>query len=383
MSKQDHLWDEKGMAELVGLQLPDPTVDPDLDPSPLSTPGHESPSSETLLDPEDLEKSAAVGSQRKRGVSLATNPFTKLGVVAAGTGLVIGVLAVFTNGVMNGGKSQPAARTQADNPDLQVKREESVTADDRGQLLTDLALGRQQANLEALAKENARPEPPKSMDTPEFSPAPHPAPRPLQPVVQRSTPAPIPRVTESPRVMPPVRPRPVLSEPEVNPVEQWMALSHIGSYGRGSVPKPPAENAATPPMPSIPASRPVQLVRADSPSAPPPVNQTEEAAILLEQPMRSLVLVTGTHATAVLETPLIRAADTETESPRFVVHLTEPLLTPEKEMGLPADTQLVVQVQSVKESGLVQLAVTSFIQAGQEYPLPEGSVQRAVKTEPR
>jgi hypothetical protein len=109
------------------------------------------------------------------------------------------------------------------------------------------------------------------------------------------------------------------------------------------------------------------------------INHAEEAAILQGQPVASSptspLLLTGTQASAVLETPLIWAAAAETELSQFVVQLTEPLLTADGEIGLPADTSLVVQVTSVAASGLAQLAVGSFIQAGQEIPLSAEAVQ--------
>ena len=72
---------------------------------------------------------------------------------------------------------------------------------------------------------------------------------------------------------------------------------------------------------------------------------------------------------------MIWAAATETETPQFVVKLTEPLLTPEDAIGLPAETALVVQVDSVDESGLAQLAVVSFSQDGREVALPTDAIQ--------
>lgn len=119
------------------------------------------------------------------------------------------------------------------------------------------------------------------------------------------------------------------------------------------------------------------MAQVSTPSTPRDINHAEESAILQGQPVASPpilpLLLTGTQAPAVLETPLIWAA--ETDSSQFVVQLTEPLLTATGEIGLPADTSLVVQVTSVADSGLVQLAVVSFIQAGQEKPLPAGAIQ--------
>ncbi|MBE9156401.1 TrbI/VirB10 family protein [Nodosilinea sp. LEGE 06152] len=370
MTTPNNLWDDQEMADLVGLHLPEPAATEeqaaDYPVAPATT-----LETEPLLDAEDIDGQALTSHKPK--LSLAANPFTKLGVVAAGTGLVIGVLAVFTSGVMKN-DSPPAEEVQADFPEPMVEGEEVITTDDRGQLLTDLAMGRQQAELEALANEEptAQPEAPTARETPEFSPAPPPPSRQPQPVAARPTPTPLP-----PRpapVSPAVSARPVASQPMaqpvVDPTERWLALSHLGSYGQSSsLPQEPS----APLVPEAPTS----VAQVSTLPLPRDINHAEEAAILQGQPVAlpptSPLLLTGTQAPAVLETPLIWAA--ETDSPQFVVQLTEPLLTANGEIGLPAETSLVAQVTSVADSGLVQLAVVSFIQAGQEIPLSAGAVQ--------
>lgn len=374
MTTPNNLWDDQEMADLVGLHLPEPaaTEEQAADyPVAPATPLEPEP----LLDAEDIDGQALTSHKPK--LSLAANPFTKLGVVAAGTGLVIGVLAVFTSGVMKN-DSPPAEEVQADFPDPMVEETELSTTNDRGQLLTDLAMGRQQAELEALANEEptAQPEAPTARETPEFSPAPPPPSRPPQPVAARPASAPLP-----PRpapVSPAVSARPVVSQPVaqpvVDPTERWLALSHLGSYGQS--PQLGDQQPAQVPTNAL-VPEPAPVVQASTPTSRNEINHAEEAAILQGQPVAlpptSPLLLTGTQAPAVLKTPLIWAA--ETDSPQFVVQLTEPLLTADGEIGLPANTSLVAQVTSVVDSGLVQLAVVSFIQAGQEIPLSTGAIQ--------
>lgn len=378
MSTPDNFWDEQEMADLVGLQLPDQAAAaPETESAPPASDDSHVPDPGPLLDPKDLDESATVGAAQKPGLSLAANPFTKLGVVAAGTGLVIGVLAVFTSGVMNQEDSQPVEEAQADFAEPMVAAEESA-ADDRGQLLTDLAMGQQQAELEALAEEErtAQPEPEAIQEQPQFSSPPRPAPRSPQPVVQR--PAPPPRSTPAPRVSA-AQPRPTVTapEPEGDPMEQWMALSQIGSYRQGTEASPTEEASPISRTDTLSSPDSVEVAINPTTSTWPAINHAEEAAILQERPLptSSPALITGTQAKAVLETPLIWAAATETETPQFVVKLTEPLLTPEDAIGLPAETTLVVQVNSVDESGLAQLAVVSFIQDDREVALPTGAIQ--------
>ncbi|MGB7314107.1 MAG: TrbI/VirB10 family protein, partial [Nodosilinea sp.] len=375
MTTPNNLWDDQEMADLVGLHLPEPSATEEQAADYLVAPTVAASDPEPLLDAEDIDGQAL--RDRKPKLSLAANPFTKLDVVAAGTGLVIGVLAVFTSGVMKN-DSPPAEEVQADFPEPMVEETELSATDDRGQLLTDLAMGRQQAELEALASEEqtAQPEVPTDREAPEFSPAPPPPARPPQPVAARPAPAPLP-----PRpvpVSPAVSARPVVSQsapqPAVNPTERWLALSHLGSYGQGS---PLEQEPSAPLVTATPTPVLASVAQGSTPSPSRDINHAEEAAILQGQPVASPptspLLLTGTQAQAVLETPLIWAA--ETDSPQFVVQLIEPLLTADGEIGLPAETSLVAQVTSVADSGLVQLAVVSFIQAGQEIPLSAGTIQ--------
>jgi len=377
MTTPNNLWDDQEMADLVGLHLPEPATTEEQDASPVAPATTLEP--EPLLDAEDIDGQALT--TRKSKLSLAANPFTKLGVVAAGTGLVIGALAVFTSGVMSGGDAPTEEALQTDFPEPMVEESEVSGTDDRGQLLTDLAMGRQQAELEALVTEEptAQPEEPTARETPAFSPAPPPPARPPQPVAARPTPAPpLPRPRPaSPVVSSHPAPSPSLAQPVVNPVdptERWLALSHLGSYGQS--PQLGDQQPAQVPTAAV-VPDPVPVVQANTPTQRYGINHAEEAAILQGQPVAlpptSPLLLTGTQAPAVLETPLIWAA--ETDSPQFVVQLTDPLLTASGEIGLPADTSLVAQVTSVADSGLVQLAVVSFIQAGQEIPLSAGAVQ--------
>ncbi|MGP1385725.1 MAG: TrbI/VirB10 family protein [Thainema sp.] len=376
MSTPDPLWDEPDMADLVGLQLPDAADTDTEDAAHPVSPTDSLPASGPLLDPEDLDEQAVAGRHR---LSLATNPFTKLGIVAAGTGLVIGVLGVFTHNVMQNNPSQTAQEVDAERAEPRVEAEDSLTPDDRGQLLTDLALGQQQAELKALAEDHPTvPATAPPTENPPAGEAPtqpvSPSPQP-QPVVSRSVPTPAPpRPTLTPIVPPMVQSNLPQPQPEPDPIEQqeqWLALSQVGSYGQGVPPR------STQPSDSVPVAQSTEWEQAATPPSHPAINAAEEAAILQGQPLpsSSRTLTTGTQATAELTTPLIWTAAMATERPQVVVELTEPLLTAEETIVLPADTPLVVQVDAVEESGFVQLQVVSFIQDGQEMALPAAAMQ--------
>jgi|GEM_PF-2386863 len=387
----DDLFNDKDIAALVGLQLQEPAIDPDLiarsvtedngaspatqdavsnDPALASEEASNPPDTpEALLDPEDLAELAV---RAKRSQSLAANPFAKLGVVAAGTGLVVLILAVLTMQVMNSeGANQPEKTAKAAAPSV----EQSQEKDDRGELLTDLALGRQQQALEALAAKSETPSVPAFPPPEASAPAPQPLPAPPPPVI-------VPSSQPSPSPAPPVQEEPV------DPMEHWIALAQLGSYGTSTLSSSGDEalndaeavdEAADPSVALEPEiaeqlaadAAPVRLASLSAQSR----LQREEAAILSGRPIRSTTVATGTTTQAVLQSPLIWSESIQSEPLQLVVQLTEPLLASQGEVWLPAGTVLVVQVRSLDDSGLAYLSATAVVQDdGQEYPLPQGAI---------
>ena len=382
----DDLFNDKDIAALVGLQLQEPAAETDLAVASPTVEGHgaspltqdavpnepalTSPDAsdppdtpEALLDPEDL---AELVVRAKRSQSLAANPFAKLGVVAAGTGLVVLILAVLTMQVMNSeGAKHPEKTAKAAAPSIEQSKEK----DDRGELLTDLALGRQQQALEALAAESETP------------PVPAPSPPETSTPVHQPLPAPPPPVI-IPSSQPSPSPAPAVQEEPVDPMEHWIALAQLGSYGTGIASSSEDETVdeaadlqgvSEPEMAEQLAAdaAPVRLASLSDQSR----LQREEAAILSGRPIRSTTVATGTTAQAVLQSSLIWSESIQSEPLQLVVQLTEPLLASQGEVWLPAGTVLVVQVRSLDDSGLAYLSATAVVQDdGQEYPLPQGAI---------
>ena len=382
----DDLFNDKDIAALVGLQLQEPAADPDFAAALPTVEGHGSSpltqdavpnepaltspdasdppdTPEALLDPEDL---AELVVRAKRSQSLAANPFAKLGVVAAGTGLVVLILAVLTMQVMNSeGAKHPEKTAKAAAPSIEQSKEK----DDRGELLTDLALGRQQQALEALAAESETP------------PVPAPSPPETSTPVHQPLPAPPPPVI-IPSSQPSPSPAPAVQEEPVDPMEHWIALAQLGSYGTGIASSSEDETVdeaadlqgvSEPEMAEQLAAdaAPVRLASLSDQSR----LQREEAAILSGRPIRSTTVATGTTAQAVLQSSLIWSESIQSEPLQLVVQLTEPLLASQGEVWLPAGTVLVVQVRSLDDSGLAYLSATAVVQDdGQEYPLPQGAI---------
>lgn len=108
----------------------------------------------------------------------------------------------------------------------------------------------------------------------------------------------------------------------------------------------------------------------------PMINYEDEAPILLEKPRK--IISAEAAAPAVLSSPLYfdQGQATMLGSERYTVILTEPIVGTDNVEILPAGTQLVSKLQSVSESGTVDLVpIKAFVpQNGgfEEFPFQEG-----------
>jgi Bacterial conjugation TrbI-like protein len=114
---------------------------------------------------------------------------------------------------------------------------------------------------------------------------------------------------------------------------------------------------------------------AQMPPDSPPILEEEEARIL-ESDDRQHSLTVGTRAAGELITPVAIA---DNNADRFTVKLTESLIDNQGQTAFPDGTELVVQVDSVSETGQVHLsaiAATWSINGQQrELILPSGAIQ--------
>jgi hypothetical protein len=108
---------------------------------------------------------------------------------------------------------------------------------------------------------------------------------------------------------------------------------------------------------------------------PPPILEEEEARIL-ESDDRQHSLTVGTRAEGELITPVVITGN---NADRFTIKLTEPLMDNQGQVAFPEGTELVVQVDSVAETGQVHLsaiAATWLIDGQQgELLLPPSAIQ--------
>jgi hypothetical protein len=134
------------------------------------------------------------------------------------------------------------------------------------------------------------------------------------------------------------------------------------------------DESVTQPEPS--AQNPSSSLIAQMPPESPPILEEEEARIL-ESDDRQHALTVGTRAAGELVTPVTIAESRTTD--RFTIKLTEPLMDNQGQIALPEGSELVVQVDSVSETGQVHLsaiAATWAIDGQQrELMLPPGAIQ--------
>ena len=275
------------------------------------------------------------------------------------------------------------------------------------------------------------PSPPASAATP---PRPTPQPvasappptisaRPASPAV--SYPAPTPRLQTATTTTTPIVSRPSATPatptptaaPAVDPAERWQQLAQVGSYGSLPVPEEVAEPIAAPepmaqaqfayatsrPAPE-PVSPPETMAANGSPdfsAAEPPDLQgidpldegslaaddgetvtypdilTAEEARILQPPALPASLIAGTQSSGSLATPVI--LDSTADGNNLLVVLSEPLVNSQGQVAIPAGGELVVQVDTVSDNGLVQLSATQAIWNDQgqarELMLPQGVIQ--------
>ncbi|MGM3309547.1 TrbI/VirB10 family protein [Anabaena sp. WFMT] len=99
----------------------------------------------------------------------------------------------------------------------------------------------------------------------------------------------------------------------------------------------------------------------------------EEAAII--EGREEQYLRVGEYTTGILETPVVWSANVNSNlQTKFVVKLTQPLLSNIGEEAIPANTLLSAEIQEVDSSGRVTAVVTAILKDGTEYTLRPGTI---------
>jgi hypothetical protein len=329
---------------------------------------------------------------------LSSNPFAKLGLVAAVTLGVVLVAGVFLSQLMGGSSQKPKnqlvspVRSQPTNLLTSQQLEGEIDT-----LKTKLALT-EQAELVKAAQQQLRT--PKSTSTvalqvqpsassprrPQVIPTPTPTVYVPQPYIQRivrlpaAQPLPI-------RQLPIVKPntQPVVVNitppPPPNPLDEWARLAKLGSYGQVNVTEQPNNIAA--------ASQPTNETQPPQKTPNPNPEQTpqQETPVIAEaQPQGQKSVAVGASAKAVLATAIFgettRANNGNDgdggDKTVFVIRLKQPLKSTDGAIALPENTEFLTEVRSISEQGLMQMNVVKRIVQSDgsltEQPLPNNTI---------
>ncbi len=412
-SEESSDW-ELQMAKLVGLEEHPPTKVEKL----------------PAVDVEEDEKSILAASSQPREQqtpqSLSSNPFAKLGLVSAATLGIVLVAGVFLSQLMNVGNQktnntaslpvQPQPTNQA-RPQLESEIET---------LKTKLALT-EQAEVLKTAQQKLRSQVIASQPSPAITqpstsnnvtarrdyservrvPLPRvtaPAlvsyiPRPVKVIPNiplKTTLVPSTRILQplKPAVIPTPSPLPVIvrpttqpvvqvtTQPTPDPLQEWTKLAKLGSYGLVTV----ASNQGVNSNNSTSASNRQIAPQASNPQpsqTPPP--QPQAPVVSPAQPQSQKSVAVGTSIKAVLATAVFGETSRSTNNDKnednktvFVVRLKQPLKSVDNAIALPAKTELLAEIRSISEQGLLQLNVVKVILSNNNNPIEKTLPQNAM-----
>ncbi len=322
---------------------------------------------------------------------LSGHPVIKIALVS---GLTLPIFAL-AGTMMNANRPTPQAATSPNVPPSPNATNE--TSDAKTIVAQREALGQTQANY-ALKEQQDRlkQQPPLNQETPKGLPGvktpAKPETRKVAPVEPVASPQPVSYTPPTPvlqRIQSPLRisaPVPIaptasaFREPEQNTYDRYIALTQMGSYGQIVAEKEtasaPLDSAAEPGISVEPTT-----ITTTSNLEPSGIDAQEEAAILQEQPQKTILASTKTEG--ILATPIILDEKTKSgekaQQGRFTIQITSPLKAQDNSIALPKGTQLIAEVDSMSDSGLVKLNVESAIvnQDGQslEIKLPPEAIQ--------
>ncbi|MEA5566638.1 hypothetical protein [Anabaena sp. UHCC 0399] len=312
--------------------------------------------------------------------TVSQNPLLKVIVI----GGVILMFVMLIGGVINGSMNALKLSTTKIEPKQNVQEvEKQLAIDETGKDKTALALTSQSSDFKKVRDLKA---------VPETTPTPTPNQTPVAVSTTPTTPVPVRRQVLS-RQTPPVRqsqplpvqrqalpvqrqPRPqiqalshknattTVKATKVEPMEQWLAVANVGSFGANTV-ELPAEKLES-------AEEIKGGIGKPKLDKQIPKNQEENTNY-----GQARVLV-GTRAEGKLETPIVWSNNTENQSLSYLIRLTKPLKTSTGSEVLPKDSYIVVQMKGASQSEYIQLqAVAALVNNNgetEEKSIPEGTV---------
>ncbi|MDZ8055511.1 MAG: TrbI/VirB10 family protein [Aulosira sp. ZfuVER01] len=348
-------------------------------------------SAEIIEESATLSPSLSQPSEVKTEQSFSSNPFAKLGLVGTATLSVVLVAGGFLTQLMSSGNQKPKKKNispEIKSPvvDESVPQELEIETLKTKLALTEQAeavkLAQQQLRntqikqLSIASKPTSKSNAPRIVTVERIVDVPHPP-----QTTAYSHPVPQPQmVAIKPDIPPAIN---VTPKPKLDPYQMWSNLAKLGSYGQVSGNNQPPENVTTSETASNPnTSNPNIEAQATNPqpdSIPTPETPTPETltASKIDKPtlmankeakQSAKSIAVGTSVKAVLATAVFgetanSSANNGNEGQKntFVVRLKEPLKGVDGNVTIPAGTELLVEIRSLSEQGLLQLDVVKAI----------------------
>ena len=351
-------WESK-MAKLVGL-----TQDYALDHAEIED------------KPWDKTQSPSQPLESQTEEPLSANPFAKLGLVGMGTLSIILVAGAFLSQIMNSGYQTPTNNPIATEVPTEAKNDTATLSTEIESLKTKLALSDQTEAIKAAQQALRQNRTTSPTSVPQTKP---------QTTVQTVY---VPRIVTVERVVKVPQPPIIVRQPStpIKPKKEQIP-SKIATLEKNN------QKVVQAPQPNMPpVFKPVVSPPISTPVIP---QQTAEKPISRPVPPPSIKPVAaGNSVRAVLataifgETMMSNSGDPNQEGKNiFVVRLQEPLKTIDGAIALPENTELLAEIRSLSEQGLLQLAVKKVILLVNNNPteitLPKNAIAvRAIEGKP-
>ena len=348
---------ESRMAQLVGFEEKSPPVTVDA----------------VEADSASLQPSQSQPEEIPTEQSLSSNPFAKLALVGSATLAIVVFAGAFLSQVMNPSSQAPTSElaspidplpAASESPQQNLEQQVDI-------LKTKLALA-EQAQTVTAAQRNLRNRVASQVETPQVRES---TPRPVQTV---ATPQPrivtVERIVERPLDSPPVAMTPIPQPAPVpvttpatppsppDPLEEWARLAKLGSYGQVNTTGQSKVSTAL----SVPESS--SKVEAEvtnsnlEPTPPQPDNLVSQGQLQSSKSIRVGTSVKAVLATAVFgETTRSKNNESDEDGNVFVLRLSNPLKSVDGETVLPVNTELLAEISSISEQGLLRLNVVKVI----------------------
>jgi hypothetical protein len=325
------VWEQR-MAKLVGL-----SAEEELPLSLVNTSPDEEETDFGDLNPLSLDSPQS----SRTAEPLSANPLAKLGLVGSATLAIVLLAGIFLSQIMGGGHRTASKSVPVTPPTTTPKNDTQLLSGEVETLKTKLALA-EQAEAVRRAQETLRREP--------LSPS----------AVVRM---PVPSQTMGVRTV---------YVPRIITVEKIVKVPQTVSAAPKLAPNPPTSRPSSsqrivktsPPRSSSP------LVQAPIPPQSTPVTSLPTPQVTPLQPLPSAPetknptsVAAGVTAKAVLATAVfgetMQSANNQNDNEKnvFVVRLQEPLKSVDGAIALPENTELLTEIKSLSEQGLIQLRV--------------------------